>query len=76
MTTVTLEAGENDLQTYGLTGRKKISLFELVEKVKTFQARQALKKCHEIARKENFESVTLDEINAEISAYGNEKGDH
>jgi len=76
MATITLEAGENDLQTYGLKGRKKISLSELVEKVNAFQARQALKNCHEIARKENFDRISLDEINAEIGAYRNEKSDH
>jgi tRNA A37 methylthiotransferase MiaB len=54
-----------DLKKFGLD-KSQISFEELLDKISTELARQALDACQDIAERVGLSKMTLDEINAEI----------
>ena len=46
----------------------KISFAELKKRISLIYAKEALLKCHRLARKAGISKMTMDEINAEIKA--------
>ena len=67
MRTVKIKISETDFQKYNL-GNSEIKSNDLVELISREYARKALLECNEIAEKVGLSKMTMDEINAEISA--------
>ncbi len=76
MRTLTVTIDDTD---YNRLGIKKdvIPFSELKDKINAYFAEAALKKCHRVAEKTGLSMMTMEEINAEIQAAGdNAKGCH
>ncbi|KAA9354790.1 hypothetical protein [Larkinella humicola] len=75
MSTLTITLTEEQAARYGLQS-DLITLDQLVDKIKTEVARDALHKCQAIAGNTGLSEISLDEINAEIEAVRNAKTGH
>ncbi|MBO0938455.1 hypothetical protein J2I47_18025 [Fibrella sp. HMF5335] len=67
MSTLTLTLTDEQVDRYGLHV-DSVTLDQLVDKIKTEVAREALRKCQLIAGEEGLSDLTMDDINAEIQA--------
>jgi len=67
MTTLTVSIDDLDFSKLGFS-KKKVSFAELKEKISLLYAKEALLKCHRIAKKAGLSKMTLKEINTEIKA--------
>ena len=64
-----------DLQRFGLD-KAQISFEELLDKISTELARQALYACQDIAERVGLSRMTLEEINTEIKAVRRQNAKH
>lgn len=64
-----------DLKKFGLD-KPQISFEELLEKISTELARQALYACQDIAERAGLSRMTLEEINAEVKAVRRQNAKH
>lgn len=74
MNTVQLRVNDTDLQKYNLEIDREIEFSELVQKISLEYARKALMECNAIAKEVGLSEMTLEEINAEIKAVRDAKG--
>ncbi len=72
MQTIQVKISDTDLQRYKLEGGS-IKFTDLVEKISLEYARQSLLECNVLAEQAGLAELSLDEINAEISAVRNAK---
>ncbi len=72
MQTIQVKISDTDLQRYKLEGGS-IKFTDLVEKISLEYARQSLLECNGLAEQAGLAELSLDEINAEISAVRNAK---
>ncbi|GAB3909736.1 hypothetical protein GCM10028803_47910 [Larkinella knui] len=72
MSTLTITLTDEQAARYGLQS-DSMTLDQLVDKIKTEVARDALHKCQAIAGSNGLSEISLDEINAEIEAVRNAK---
>ena len=67
MKTISVQLSDLEYNALGLT--KNMFFFsEIADLLKTQEARQALRRCVEIAEQNGLSSMTMDEINAEVNA--------
>lgn len=66
MKNISVSINDSEFSKLGLPS--KISFAELKERLSLLFAKEALLKCHRIARETGLSKMTLDEINAEIKA--------
>ncbi len=64
-----------DLKKFGLD-KSQISFEELLDKISTELARQALYACQDIAERVGLSRMTLEEINAEVKAVRRRNAEH
>ena len=64
-----------DLKKFGLD-KSKISFEELLDKISSELARQALYNCQDIAERVGLSRMTLEEINAEVKAVRSRTAEH
>jgi len=64
-----------DLKKFGLD-KSQISFEELLDKISTELARQALYACQEIAERVGLSNLSLEEINAEVKAVRRRNAEH
>lgn len=72
MQTIQVKISDTDLQRYKLEGGS-IKCTDLVEKISLEYARQSLPECNVLAEQAGLAELSLDELNAEISAARNAK---
>ena len=70
-----VSVSEQDLKKFGLD-KSKISFEELLDKISTELARQALYASQDIAERTGLSNMTLEEINAEIKAVRSQYAKH
>ncbi|GAB3931031.1 hypothetical protein [Larkinella terrae] len=75
MSTLTITLTDEQAARYGLQS-DSMTLDQLLDKIKTEVARDALHKCQSIAETNGLSGMSLDEINAEIAAVRNAKTGH
>jgi len=76
MRTIQLKLNESDLLKYNIEAQNEINFVDLVEKLSLYFARKALLECNEIAEKTGLSNLTEQEINDEIKAVRNAKGNY
>ncbi len=64
-----------DLKKFGLD-KSQISFEELLDKISTELARRALYACQDIAERVGLSKMTLEEINAEVTAVRRRNAEH
>jgi Glu-tRNA(Gln) amidotransferase subunit E-like FAD-binding protein len=72
MRTISIDISDSEFLKYNFQ-EEKLSFTDLVEKISIELAKQALRKCQEIAEKTGLSQLSLEEINAEIQAVRNAK---
>lgn len=72
MRTLQVKVSETDYRNYKFES-DEIQFKDLVDAISRESARKALRECNEIAEKVGLSSMTLDEINAEITGVRNAK---
>ncbi len=70
-----VSVSEQDLKKFGLD-KSQISFEELLDKISTELARQALNSCQDIAEQVGLSRMTLEDINAEIKAVRSQHAKH
>lgn len=68
MKTIQIKVSNTDFEKYNLADEQEIKFTDLVEKISLEYARKALLECNNIAEEVGLSKMTLDDINAEISA--------
>ena len=74
MKTIQLKVSETDLKKYDLAGESEVKFTDLVDKISLEYARKALLESNKIAEEVGLSTMTLDDINAEIKAVRDAKG--
>lgn len=74
MRTLQLRVTETDFRKYNLELDQEIEFSELVQKISLEYARKVLLECNEIAQEVGLSEMTLEDINAEIKAVRDAKG--
>ena len=67
MQTIQIKISNTDFRKYNF-GNKEIKFTDLVDLISQEYARKALLECNEIAEQNGLSKMTMDEINAEITA--------
>jgi len=75
MKTLTVPITDIDFRSLGLN-TETISFAKLKEKLSIEYAKEAFQKCNMIAEEVGLSNMTLEEINAEITAVRNAKNNH
>jgi len=75
MRTITLDLSEKDFKKYDFES-EEISFEDFVEKIRNTLARDALKKCQEMAALSDLSRLTLTDINKEVRTVRNAKNRH
>lgn len=75
MRTLNLNISEEEYRRYGIDS-EKINFDLFIEKIKNVLAKDALKKCQSIAEQNGLNKMAIEEINAEIEAVRNAKGNN
>jgi len=70
MKTISIQLSEQEFEKYGLDS-SSIDFDQLLDKIKNVITKEAIIKCQEAASRTSLDTLTLDEINAEISAVRN-----
>lgn len=70
---ITVQISDKDFKRFRLSS-DKIVFKDFINSIKTELAKQALDKCNAVALKVGLSEITDDEINAEIEAVRNAKG--
>jgi hypothetical protein len=73
MRNLSVPINDSEFKKFGFTG-DTISFEELKEKISIEYAKEALLRCNEIAKETGLDSLSLEDINAEINAVRNAKG--
>ncbi len=75
MKTLTINITEKEFLKFGFES-ENLNLEEFVRKIKIEMAKEAIVKCQSIAEKVGLSNLTLEEIDAEIKAVRNAKGNN
>ena len=75
MKTLTINITEKEFLKFGFES-ENVNFEEFVRKIKIEIAKEAMIKCQSIAEKVGLSNLTLDEIDAEIKAIRNAKGNN
>ncbi len=73
MRNLNVPINDSEFKKFGFTD-DTISFEELKEKISIEYAKEALLRCNEIAKETGLDSLSLEDINAEINAVRNAKG--
>ncbi|MEO8149913.1 MAG: hypothetical protein ABI723_19900 [Bacteroidia bacterium] len=65
MRTININISDNEFDKYGFK-TNEINFSDFLDKIRNEVAREALRKCQEIAEREGLSEMSMDEINAEI----------
>lgn len=74
MKTLQVQISDQDYSKYNLENKGQLTFVELEELISIEYAKKSLAKCAEIAEQTELSKMTLDEINSEIKAVRNAKG--
>lgn len=75
MKTITIKISESEFRAFSLNSND-FEFSDFLKKIKVKIAQDALNRCHSIAKKEGFNSLSLEEINAEIQEVRNAKNNN
>jgi hypothetical protein len=75
MRILNLRLSEEDCKKYEISS-DNMSFDNFLNKIKNTIAKEAIEKCHLVARESGLDKITSDEINAEIEAVRNAKGNN
>ncbi len=75
MRTLNISLSEQDYKKYGINS-ENIRFNKFIDLIKNVIAREALEKCHQIAKQSGLNNISTDEINAEINSIRGAKGNN